>query len=301
MNLTFNKILVGVLALAMVLNSCGDRQPSSTKLEEEIEKVTSSDPKDKVRFQRAKIVFFSLPSPMETSRILKKSGAKYNKAFLNPAGNKTGYQTSRDKAIGLGVFLADLSFANAFDQQQDCLDYFSVVRELSDELALSNVFTAEFIEKLEANIADEDSVLKYLSESYWQANNDLKEDGRESFAALVAAGAWIEGLHIAASLVTKDNPDPEFINRLGEQKASLKQLINYMDSFKDPKNLKDVTTDLSQLKTLFDEIQVKREKKEKIVDEEGVATVGSKKAFVFPENLLERLVALSHEIRNKYA
>lgn len=301
MNLTFNKILVGVLALAMVLNSCGDRQPSSTKLEEEIEKVTSSDPKDKVRFQRAKIVFFSLPSPMETSRILKKSGAKYNKAFLNPAGNKAGYQTSRDKAIGLGVFLADLSFANAFDQQQDCLDYFSVVRELSDELALSNVFTAEFIEKLEANIADEDSVLKYLSESYWQANNDLKEDGRESFAALVAAGAWIEGLHIAASLVTKDNPDPEFINRLGEQKASLKQLINYMDSFKDPKNLKDVTTDLSQLKTLFDEIQVKREKKEKIVDEEGVATVGSKKTFVFPENLLERLVALSHEIRNKYA
>ncbi|MCB0479882.1 MAG: hypothetical protein KDC83_00550 [Flavobacteriales bacterium] len=300
MNLIFNKLLA-LLIFPLVFFSCGSKDSGNSKLDEEVESITNVDPKEKVRFQRAKIVFFSLPSPMETSRILKKSGAVYNKRILNSPANKNGYQTSKEKAVGLGVFIADLSFANAFDQQQDCLDYFSVVRELSVDLALSNVFTAEFIEKIEANIENEDSVLKYLSESYWQANNDLKEDGRESFAALVAAGAWVEGLHIATSLINVSNPDPEFVNRVGDQKSSLKQLINYMDSFKDPKNLKELITDLEALQLLFDEIQVKHERKEKVVDEKGVATVGSKKTYVFPNDLLKRIVEKSHEIRNKHA
>lgn len=282
------------------LHSCGSGGKEESILEKELESATDIDPKDKVRFQRAKIVFFSLPSPMETSRILKKSGAVYSKEYLNDPDNLNNLQTSKQKAVGLGIYIADLSYANAFDQQQDCLDYFATIRELSDALALSNVFTVEFIEKIEANIENEDSVLNYLSDSYWQANNDLKEDGRESFAALVAAGAWLEGLHIATSLIDLNDPDPEFVNRVGEQKASLKQLINYLDSFKDPLNLKEVTTDLESLKEHFDKIQVKVEKKEKVVDENGVATVGSKKSYVFEPEVLKALVEKSHEIRNKH-
>ena len=301
MKIVIKSLYLLVIGALVLLNSCGSESATTDPAVNEIEEEAKVNPKDKVRFQRAKIVFFSLPSPMETSRILKMSGAVYNKGYLNNVDNRNNYQTSRLKAVGLGIFVADLSFANAFDQQQDCLDYFVAVRELSEQLALSNVFTADFIEKIEANIENEDSVLKYLSDSYWQANNDLKEDGRESYAALIAAGAWIEGLHIATSLITPGVENQEFLNRIAEQKASLSQLINYMDSFKDPKNLKDMTDDMMVLKELFKKLKVHTEKQERVVDEDGVATVGSKKVYTFPDGLLEQIIEKSHEIRNKYA
>ncbi|UTW63871.1 hypothetical protein KFE98_06965 [bacterium SCSIO 12741] len=257
--------------------------------------------KDRVRFQRAKIVFFSLPSPMETSRILKKSGAIYNKESLNEPGNINNYQTSKSKAIALGIYVADLSYANAFGQQQDCFDYFSAVRSLSDDLSLSGVFTKEFIEKVDEHINSEDSVLKFLSESYWKANTELKENDRESLAALVAAGGWIEGLYIAVSLVGSSDENSMIAERIAEQKGSLKQLIKYLKSFKDPKNLKEVLNDLEELEVLFDEIQTTSTPAQDSVDENGVAVIGSKISHTYPEGVLQKIIAKTTDIRKKYA
>ena len=291
------------LLFALFFSSCGDEKAPATEEDliiGEDEKI-QMEAKDKIRFQRAKIVLFSLPSPMETSRILKLSGAVYDNTKLNDVNSLSQYETSRAKAIALGIFIADLSYANVFGQQQDCLDYFSAIRSLSEDLSLGNVFTAELVEKVEKNINNEDSVLKYLTDSYWDANSELKDNDRESVAALVAAGAWLEGLNIACNLVDSDNPDQEIVTRIAEQRNSLKQLINYLNSFKDPRTLQEITDDLTSLQELFDQIEVKKERQETSKDDQGVHTVGSKKTYVFPEGLLKKIIEASGNIHQKYA
>lgn len=289
------------ISFAILVSGCGDNTPTQNpptdKLVDPNLKVNT---KDKARFQRAKIVFFALPSPIETARILKKSGAIYNKAFLNSTNHVGSYSTSVRKAIGLGIYIADLSYANSFKQQQDCLEYFAAVQKLSEELSLSNIFTSEFIETIEKNINSEDSVLKYLSDSYWQANAQLKENERESVAALVAAGGWIEGLHIACSLVDADNPSDPLADRIAEQRVSLKQLIKYLLSFKDPKVLKEMTDDLQLLKKSFDDIEVKMARRTKEVDENGIETVGSVKTYSYPPGTLKEIIEQVGVIRSKY-
>lgn len=280
---------------------CGDNKPTkNSPTDKLVDPNLNVNTKDKARFQRAKIVFFALPSPIETARILKKSGAIYNKEFLNPSSNATGYSTSVRKAIALGIFVADLSYANSFMQQQDCLEYFATVQKLSEELSLSNIFTPELIETIEKNINSEDSVLKYLSESYWHANAQLKENDRESVASLVAAGGWIEGLHIACSLVDANNSTGPLAERIAEQRISLKQLIKYLLSFKDPKVLKEMTDDLIILKTSFDKIEMKMVRETKDVDENGIETVGSTKTYTYPEGTLKEIIEQVSIIRTKY-
>ena len=290
-----------ISSLLIFAIGCGDNTPiQNPPTDKLVDPNLDVNSKDKARFQRAKIVFFALPSPIETARILKKSGAIYSKAFLNPSSNASGYSTSVRKAVALGIFIADLSYANSFVQQQDCLEYFTTIQKLSEELSLSNIFTTEFIEKIEKNINSEDSVLKYLSESYWHANAQLKENDRESIAALVAAGGWIEGLHIASSLVEPNNPSDPLAVRIAEQRVSLKQLIKYLLSFKDSKVLKEMTDDLKLLKSSFDKIEMKMVRETKEVDENGIETVGNTRTYTYPEGTLKEILENVSIIRTKY-
>jgi hypothetical protein len=266
---------------------------------DEIDKLESeASIEEKKRFQRAKIVLFSLPSPIETTRILKKSGVIYDRTFLNSPQNTPKYQTATEMSLALGIFVSDLSFANAYDQQQDCLDYFSAIRALADGLALENIFSEQFVGKIEAHIADEDSVLKYLSQAYWLANSSLKESDRESAAALVAVGGWIEGLWIATNLLKKPEFQDNLKDRIAEQKGALKQLISYVKSFKDA-GLKKQLDDLEELDDLFGKI---KETTEKVAPrQEGeVSVVGKMKVYKFPDGLIDNISKTTARIRTEY-
>ncbi|PKP20943.1 MAG: hypothetical protein CVU05_07940 [Bacteroidetes bacterium HGW-Bacteroidetes-21] len=54
-------------------------------------------------FNKAKQVFYSLPSPIETAMLLKRAGAKFNPQFLNKVENLANYTTNRSMALNLGV------------------------------------------------------------------------------------------------------------------------------------------------------------------------------------------------------
>jgi hypothetical protein len=52
----------------------------------------------KTGVQTARQIFYSLPSPLETAMILKRSGAQYNPEILNPVENISRYTTSKSMA-----------------------------------------------------------------------------------------------------------------------------------------------------------------------------------------------------------
>ncbi|MBD78887.1 MAG: hypothetical protein CL840_08205 [Crocinitomicaceae bacterium] len=301
--MTYRFITIITLAISVLaIWSCDSEAPEKTQdsIEESLPDELNISRSDKVQYQRAKIVLFSLPSPMETAKVLKKSGAIYDSKYLNPVENLDKHETSKGRAIVMGIYVADLSYANVFKQQQACMDYFAAMSELANELSLSEVFTKEFIEKVDENISNEDSVLKYLTESYWRANNELKEDDRESVAGLIAAGGWIEGLYIATHLINPQNMDDPVTERIAEQGATLKQLIKFLSSFRDDKNLLDIIKDLEKLEKLFDKIEVEKVRVEASTDENGVAVVGKKKVYKFKGTLLQDIIDQTKDIRNKY-
>ena len=60
-----------------------------------------------------------IPSPLEISMLLKESGKKYNASYLNPAENRSKYNSNYQKALNLGVYGTDLGYTNIYEQNQD--------------------------------------------------------------------------------------------------------------------------------------------------------------------------------------
>jgi len=84
--------------------------------------------------------------------LMKHAGAKYNTEFLNSVDNASKYTTSKSKALNLGVYSADLSFASMFDQSQATLKYLSVTKKLADDLGILNAIDKSIVTRMEKNI-----------------------------------------------------------------------------------------------------------------------------------------------------
>ena len=102
-------LCIGLLP-ALILVSCTGNNKS--ELEQEAEKIDSN----KSNIVSVGGTMFSIPSPIQTSMLLKKSGAPYSKAILNVPANVSKYSTAVKKALNLGIYGADLGYVILYQQ-----------------------------------------------------------------------------------------------------------------------------------------------------------------------------------------
>jgi hypothetical protein len=78
--------LIFIILVGSLLVSCASESTKRERIEVDVEKI-SVDDAVKAGVQSARQIFYSLPSPLETAMILKRSGAEYNPEILNPVEN----------------------------------------------------------------------------------------------------------------------------------------------------------------------------------------------------------------------
>lgn len=285
-------LLFGAFAVALVACQGGDKKAEPTPEEIQAEKIQG---------ESAEKVFYSMPSPVETSVLLKKAGANYDKDMLNPVENKDKYSTNYSKALNLGVYGADLSFTTIFDKTQEAMLYLTCTKKMAEGLGISQVFTEDVVSRMEANMSNRDSLLRIISDSYWEADAYLKENDRANVSALIIAGGWIEGLYVATKVeesLRKSNKNQVIIERIAEQKMSLDNLISLLDSYKN-EELSGLSTKLKDLKLDFDKVNVEETTGETTVNAStGVATIGGTTSVTIADDVLAGIANKIAAIRN---
>ena len=285
-----------MIAVAL-LSSCGS-EPQQTS---ELNVVNTADSALQAeRIKRTRNIFFSIPSPMETAALLQKAGATYNSKILNDVKKVDTYTTASEQALNLGVYGADLSYASVFKHTQESMFYTSCSKKLADRLGVISAFNDSTLELMEKNMGDRDALLEVISETYWNVDAYLKENGRDNISALMIAGGWIEGLYIATQ-VSLTNNSPELRQRIAEQKLSLVDLIALINSYEtDDAALIAVMADLKALETLFAEIQVGGGSTT-VTHENGVAVIGGDaKASTISDEQLAAIREKAASVRNSY-
>ena len=131
------KIFAGfILPLLIIsftcLSSCKDRSASKQKKNEEKELVKQIP-------GQIESHVYPLPTSAEVIKMLTDLEVGYIIGISNPVANSKKYFISSTRAINLGVFGADLSYATLYNQQQSVIDYLDVIRSLSNELNMSNI------------------------------------------------------------------------------------------------------------------------------------------------------------------
>jgi hypothetical protein len=245
---------------------------SDTEETTEAADTTEASAQAEVKSNKVQKLFYTIPSPIEMSMLIKKAGAVYNKEILNPTKNVSNYATNLGKALNLGVYGADLSYTSIFDQTQETMQYLSCAKKLADGLGITSAFSSETVARIEKNINNRDSLLSIISDSYWTSDAYLKENERENTSAFIITGGWIEALYIATKLAGNNKQNAEILNRIAEQKLSLENLISLLKTYENDTDINKMISDLEPLKKIYDGIVLTYAKSETSTDETNKST-----------------------------
>lgn len=285
-----------LLALLPLLAACG----GGSAEQEELDATAAGDADQQERMQKTRSIFYSVPSPMETSTLLKKAGAQYDARILNDVKNVDRYTSASKQALNLGIYGAALSYASVFDQTQESMFYTSCAKKLADRLGVSHAFNDSTLEAMEKSMNDRDALLDIISETYWSVDAYLKENERDNISALMIAGGWVEGLYIATQ-VARTNDSPELRQRIAEQKLSLKELIGLVGTYEgNDEAIDGVKADLAALDALYADVNLGGGEVA-VTEENGVAVIGGGAAAAALTNA--QLTAIRDKaaaIRNSY-
>lgn len=267
---------------------------------EEFQASTDEDAQEK--FQTAKRIFYSLPSPVETARILQKAGATYHEELLNPIENSNGYITNLSMALNLGIYTTDLSYASLFDQTQITLNYIEVAKKMADGLNILDAINETTIQSLEDNINNRQKIIDIISETLLNSNSYLSEKGLESTATIILVGGWIEGLYIASNLVGDNAIEGNaIVQRIVDQKLSVDFMVTLLEEATDDPDAQTVLKDVLDLKSTFDKIVITQGENTAITDPDtNVTTLQSESSNNLTQDVYEELASKVNKIRNSY-
>ena len=109
---------------------------------------------------------YPLPTSAEVIRMLTQLEVGYIIGISNPVENTKKYFSSTTRAINLGVYGADLSYATLYNMQQEVIDYLNTIRSLSNELNMSKIYNEELYSKIKQNFDNRDTLVSILTNSF---------------------------------------------------------------------------------------------------------------------------------------
>ncbi|WP_439185636.1 hypothetical protein [Carboxylicivirga taeanensis] len=296
-----------LLALAIVggasFSSCNSGQKKQQSEEQKIVESVTVDRKLVDDFKKSKLIFYSLPSPLETAMLIKRAGATYNEALLNPISNVDKYSTNRQMALNLGIYSADLSYTSLFDQTQSSIKYMANAKKLADGLGIMDAIDEETLKKLEENIDDRDVMLDIISETFMSSNAYLTENDRPAIAVMVLVGGWVEGLYLATRLTNGSvENNKRLIDRIVYQKLSLYTVINLLEEYQDNADVQYLLSRITELNAIFEKVEINNTSKiEAETDAETrVTTIKAESEAVISPIVFEELMKKVEEIRTEF-
>jgi len=199
---------------------------------------------------------FSIPSPVEFSLLLKKSGAKYNATILNKESNVSLYTTKYSQALNLGVYGADLGYTSIYDHSDDATKYMKNVNKLLSNLGLMDAFEKSTLDRIKKNIDNKDSLLQLVSSTYRDCDHYMKDHDMEAEGALIVTGGWLESMYLAVNSIGS-TPHKDILKRIAEQKLSIDNLLEMVGMHRTSDDIELLYNKLFEIKEQYDKVTFK--------------------------------------------
>jgi len=216
----------------------------------------------------------ALPSPLETSVALKESGIPFTSDFLNDPDKVSNYNSAFSQAMNLGVYGADLGYANVYEQNQEALLRLDAIRDLANALNIGQFFEISTIRRLATQSSNLDSLLLITTQNFNQINDHLQSRKRSSLSVLLLAGGWVEAIYITCQVAAQDAGNQNLMERIAEQRVVCDNIKFLLDFFKETNPyINDLYTQILELSKAFEEIEIEvtyGEPEVQIVDGEAI-------------------------------
>jgi hypothetical protein len=234
------------IMLILSLSACKQQKTSDTQSRDDAASEIMESKDDVIR----EVSDYPLPTSFEVTTLLVDAGASYILDLCNHVDNVDRYINLKSKALNLGVYGADLSYAATYKQTQETMQYLDASAKLIDELQIGS-FDESLVNKVEANIDNVDSLITLISDSFYRTYEYLTTNEQDELSILVMAGSWIEALYITTqiSIISADNT--EIVEIINEQSTSLDKLLEIMIPVSDSEQTSEVFNGLIVLQEIY--------------------------------------------------
>jgi hypothetical protein len=242
----YHYFLPVVLGIMLLGYSCGGRQEGESRA------ITDNKERSEMIVRAVDgLEDYPIPTSVEVVEMLQRAGAPYILGISNPVANVDRYFTERSKALNLGVYGADLSYAGTYEMSQDIRKYLQVCKQLIDELNISTSFNQGFVQRVERNLDNKDSLINIVSESFYDTYVFLTDNRRDDLALLVITGSWIEGMYLTSQIAIGARDNTEITDVIIRQDDPLEKLIALLDDHGDDAFIHSIYKDLTEIYELI--------------------------------------------------
>ncbi|MEQ8364096.1 MAG: hypothetical protein RIF39_10140 [Cyclobacteriaceae bacterium] len=293
--------ILSMALVALFLLSCSSgKKPDEQAFEDSLDSTLNQGPS--IDEEVIGSILDQIPSPLEISVLLKKSGIKYNSALLNSPDNLPKYNSNYKMALNLGIYGTDLGYTNIYGQNQSGIKYLSSIKTLANQLNIGQFFDIETIGRLATNSKNLDSLLLITTQNFNSINHYLQQQNRSNLSVLLLTGGWLEAMQVTCQ-VAANNPDhTELKEKIGEQKITLEQILLLFSFYENDENMASLLKDLKELEATFNKINITYTYKEssmEVVDGVAVIKDNSTTSIEITDEDVRNIMSKTNSIRNK--
>ncbi len=229
-----------VIAIAVGTLGCGGKKSE--------EKVTTANVRETVKREFE----YPIPTSFQVTQLLQEAGAAFVLNITNPVENVEKYETQSSKALNLGIYGADLSYASTYNSQEETLNLLNASKTLIDGLEIPGVFNDDMVTRVEENLDNKDSLILIISESFYNTYDQLGKTGQEKIGFLVVSASWIEGLYITTQLAISSNYDSRLMKIIAEQKSTVNILAKAAEKYQEDEDIQRVLPFINFMKLSYE-------------------------------------------------
>lgn len=243
------KILVLLLPVIIIslaaCNSCKGKKAKNDQRQIELEEVDSLT-------KEIEEVVYPLPTSAEVIKMLTELEVGYIIGISNPPDKVKNYLTSNSRALNMGIYGADLSYATLYNMNQDVITYLDAIRTLANELNMGKIYNERLYEEIKTSFDDRDQLVDILTGAFNGTYSYLSDNGQQAQALLVVAGAWVEGMYITTHISESVYHVEGIVRVLLEQKKSFELFIEIAEPHDDDPAVSQILEILEPMKVIYE-------------------------------------------------
>ena len=192
--------------------------------------------------------FENIPTPItvELMSMVNKLGVTYIFDVTNSLANQESYLSTKQKALNMGVYAADLSYDVAYHKQAETEEYLKCILGMASDLNIS-IDVDGISEKFQNNLNSIEGLTSVIKDMFNDSQYILNQTSQTETALLFLVGSWVESAYICVSASEFASNNMEFLNVASNHFEYSATILKYLETKKDDANFADFYKQFSDM------------------------------------------------------
>ncbi|MDD2634317.1 MAG: hypothetical protein PHW82_02330 [Bacteroidales bacterium] len=197
-------------------------------------------------FESFDSIYAQIPNYSDVSRTISIMHANFDDNILLSYKSVGLYQSTKQTAFALGMYIADLGYVRHFERVQLCMDYLEAVNTLAQKLAVGSKEFNSVVPLIEENLNNRQELFRITDSLLNAGNIMLSSSEKYGISALVLSGLWTESLYLG--LISEGNNNSNIIKEAIEKHFLILIEINQLLAcLEDDSNISNIKTHLKSI------------------------------------------------------